>query len=61
MTVSELARRAGVTANTVSHYILSGLLVPIRDELFWIVVIKAVFSLLTPVAAQDTVNEVVGT
>lgn len=29
--------------------------------LFWIVVIKAMFSLLTPVAAQDTVNEVVGT
>lgn len=32
MIVSELARRAGVTANTVRHYTRSGLLVPIRDE-----------------------------
>ena len=32
MTVSELARRAGVTADTVRHYTRSGLLVPIRDE-----------------------------
>ena len=32
MTVSELARRAGITADTVRHYTRSGLLVPIRDE-----------------------------
>jgi len=32
MTVLELARRAGVTADTVRHYTRSGLLVPIRDE-----------------------------
>ncbi|MHB1176658.1 MAG: MerR family transcriptional regulator [Sulfuriferula sp.] len=32
MTVSELARRAGVTADTVRHYTHSGLLVPRRDE-----------------------------
>ena len=32
MTVSELARLAGVTADTVRHYTRSGLLVPIRDE-----------------------------
>ena len=32
MTVSELARRAGVTADTVRHYTRSGLLAPIRDE-----------------------------
>ncbi|MGC2459162.1 MAG: MerR family transcriptional regulator [Gallionellaceae bacterium] len=32
MTVSELARRAGVTADTVRHYTRSGLLVPTRDE-----------------------------
>ena len=32
MTVSELARRAGVTADTVRHYTRSGLLVPVRDE-----------------------------
>lgn len=32
MTVSELARRAGVTADTVRHYTRSGLLVPRRDE-----------------------------
>lgn len=31
MTVSELAKRAGVTADTVRHYTRSGLLVPIRD------------------------------
>ncbi len=32
MTVSELARRAGVTADTVRHYTRCGLLVPVRDE-----------------------------
>lgn len=32
MTVSELAKRAGVTADTVRHYTHSGLLVPRRDE-----------------------------
>ncbi len=32
MTVSELARRAGVTAETVRHYTRSGLLAPIRNE-----------------------------
>lgn len=32
MTVSELARRAGVTAEAVRHYTRSGLLAPIRDE-----------------------------
>lgn len=32
MTVSELARRAGVTADTVRYYTHSGLLVPRRDE-----------------------------
>lgn len=32
MTVSELARRTGVTADTVRHYTRSGLLVPIPDE-----------------------------
>lgn len=32
MTVSELARRAGVTADAVRHYTRNGLLVPIRDE-----------------------------
>lgn len=32
MTVSELARRAGVTADTVRHYTRSGLLAPIRNE-----------------------------
>ncbi|MGC2459151.1 MAG: MerR family transcriptional regulator [Gallionellaceae bacterium] len=32
MTVSELARRAGVTADTVRHYTRSGLLVPTRNE-----------------------------
>ncbi len=32
MTVSELARRAGVTADTVRHYTRSGLLVPTRDK-----------------------------
>lgn len=32
MTVSELAKRAGVTADTVRHYTRSGLLVPTRDE-----------------------------
>jgi DNA-binding transcriptional MerR regulator len=32
MTVSELARRAGVTADTVRHYTRSGLLAPIRDK-----------------------------
>jgi DNA-binding transcriptional MerR regulator len=32
MTVSELARRAGVTADTVRHYTRCGLLVPERDE-----------------------------
>ncbi len=32
MTVSELARRAGVTLDTVRHYTRSGLIVPIRDE-----------------------------
>ena len=32
MTVTELARRAGVTADTVRHYTRSGLLAPIRDE-----------------------------
>lgn len=32
MTVSEQARRAGVTAETVRYYTRSGLLVPIRDE-----------------------------
>ncbi|MHB1322573.1 MAG: MerR family transcriptional regulator [Acidithiobacillus ferrivorans] len=32
MTVSELARRAGVTADTVRHYTHRGLLVPRRDE-----------------------------
>lgn len=32
MTVSELARRAEVTAETVRHYTRSGLLAPIRNE-----------------------------
>lgn len=32
MTVSELARFAGVTADTVRHYARSGLLAPIRNE-----------------------------
>lgn len=32
MTVSELARRAGVTADTVRHYTHRGLLAPRRDE-----------------------------
>lgn len=32
MNVSELARQAGVTAETVRHYTRNGLLVPIRDE-----------------------------
>jgi len=32
MTVSELARRAEVTADTVRHYTKRGLLVPSRDE-----------------------------
>lgn len=32
MNVSELARFAGVTADTVRHYTRIGLLVPIRDE-----------------------------
>lgn len=32
MTVSELARLAGVTADTVRHYARSGLLAPIRNE-----------------------------
>jgi DNA-binding transcriptional MerR regulator len=32
MTVSELARRAGVTADTVRHYTRCGLLVPVRDK-----------------------------
>ena len=32
MTVSELARLAGVTADTVRHYTRSSLLVPVRDE-----------------------------
>jgi len=32
MTVSELARCAGVTADTVRHYTRNGLLEPIRDE-----------------------------
>jgi len=32
MTVSELARRAGVTADTVRHYTRSGLLAPTRDK-----------------------------
>lgn len=32
MAVSELAKRAGVTADTVRHYTHSGLLVPRRDE-----------------------------
>jgi len=32
MTVSEIARRAGVTADTVRHYTRNGLLAPIRDE-----------------------------
>jgi len=32
MTVSELARRAGVTADTVRHYSRNGLLTPIRDQ-----------------------------
>jgi len=32
MTVSELARRAGVTADTVRHYTRSGLLAPVRDK-----------------------------
>ena len=32
MTVTELARRAGVTANTVRHYTRSGLLAPTRDK-----------------------------
>ena len=32
MTVSELARRAGVTADTVRHYTHSGLLAPIRGK-----------------------------
>lgn len=32
MKVSELARRAGVTADTVRHYTRTGLLAPIRDE-----------------------------
>ena len=31
MTVIELARRAGVTADTVRHYTRSGLLIPQRD------------------------------
>lgn len=31
MTVSELAKRAGVTADTVRHYVRTGLLVPQRD------------------------------
>lgn len=31
MTVSELAKRAGVTADTVRHYVRSGLLSPQRD------------------------------
>ncbi len=32
MNVSELARRAGVSADTVRHYTRSGLLAPTRDE-----------------------------
>lgn len=32
MTVSELARRVGVTADTVRHYTRSGLLAPTRNE-----------------------------
>jgi len=32
MTVSELVRRAGVTADTVRHYTRSGLLAPTRDK-----------------------------
>jgi DNA-binding transcriptional MerR regulator len=32
MTVSELAKLAGVTADTVRHYTRSGLLAPVRDE-----------------------------
>jgi len=32
MNVSELARRAGVTANTVRHYTRSGLLEPTRNK-----------------------------
>lgn len=32
MTVSELAKLAGVTADTVRHYTRSGLLAPTRDE-----------------------------
>ena len=31
MTVSELAKRAGVTADTVRHYVRSGLLSPSKD------------------------------
>lgn len=31
MTVSELAKRAGVTADTVRHYVRTGLLTPKRD------------------------------
>ncbi|MFC3152067.1 MerR family transcriptional regulator [Litoribrevibacter euphylliae] len=31
MTVSELAKRAGVTADTVRHYVRTGLLIPQRD------------------------------
>jgi len=31
MTVSELAKRAGVTADTVRHYVRTGLLTPQRD------------------------------
>ncbi len=33
MTVSELARRAGVTVDTVRHYTRSGLLVPVGTEI----------------------------
>lgn len=32
MTVTELARRAGVTADTVRHYTRSGFLTPTRDK-----------------------------
>jgi DNA-binding transcriptional MerR regulator len=31
MTVSELAKRAGVTADTIRHYVRTGLLTPQRD------------------------------
>ena len=54
MTVSEFARRAGVTADTVRHYTRSGLLVPIPLPLTALVSMAAL-ALIVPALGEEVV------